>query len=86
LLDSGPTNIRAQIEHQTELLQEETDLALEACFAKMRQKFDATACCSPEEHALEMRDAGGTLREIQKPSPEVRIPTSASVSDRFAGS
>jgi len=82
---SGPANIRAQIEHQTELLQEETDLALEASFAKIRQKFDASAC-SPEEHALEMRDAGGTLRENQKPSPEVRIPTSASVNDRFAGS
>jgi len=68
------------------LLREKTDLALEACFAKMRQKFDAAACCFPEEHALEMRDAGGTLRENQKPSPEVRIPISASVNDRFAGS
>ena len=32
-------------------------------FAKMRQKFDAPARCSTEQHALEMRDAGGALSE-----------------------
>jgi hypothetical protein len=50
---SGPTNIRAQIEHQTELLQDETDLALKASFAKMRQKFNVSPRCSAEEQALE---------------------------------
>jgi hypothetical protein len=62
---SGPTNIRAQIEHQTELLQDETDLALEASFAKMRQKFNAFPRCSAEEHALECATQEARFRKIR---------------------
>lgn len=59
-----------QIEHQTKLSQDETDLAREGSFAKMRQEFNAAPHCSAEEHALECATQGRAF-EDQKPLPKI---------------
>jgi hypothetical protein len=75
-----------QIEHQTELSQDETDLA-RGSFAKMRQKFNAAPRCSAAEHALECATQEARVRKIRSLRLKSRVATFyGCVPERFAGS
>ena len=66
--DSSIRNRRTseiQIEHQTKLSQDETDLAREGLLRKMRQKFNAAPRCSAEEHALECATQEARFRKSE---------------------
>jgi hypothetical protein len=87
LLDQSRRKSDAQIEHQTESLQDEKDLTLKGSFAKMRQKLDASACCSAEERAVKCRRQEARFRKIRSLRLKSRLATFyGCVPERFADS
>jgi hypothetical protein len=79
LLDQDQRTSETQIEDQTKLSKDETDLARVDLLRKcVRNSMLSTLLC--RRARPRMRDAGGALSENQKPLPETRIRNSTSCS------